>query len=347
MAERDKAEGSVAAPSAIRRLFDAFFTIRLLYVLAAIGLLLGAVSAYVSAQVRPSQPPVFNPAANPYPSGIYANGIVESSQAHGENIPIFAEVPGPVLHLFVAEGATVKAGSPLLAIDDSVQRETTDQQKAQLSVAMAQIANAKASLKSATDSLEKQERSFSLDPQSVSGDVLDTARNAAKVAETNLVVFEQQYVALSKASAASQALLKKYTIRAPRDGIVLSVNGGAGSYVSPQGVYDSYTQGYLPLLVMSTAQDELEVRCFVDEILIGRLPPFPKIAARMYIQGTNISIPLAFERIQPYVSPKIELSDQRLEKVDVRVLPVIFRFRKPQNINLFPGQLVDVYIGQK
>jgi HlyD family secretion protein len=67
----------------------------------------------------------------------------------------------------------------------------------------------------------------------------------------------------------------------------------------------------------------------------------------MFVQGTDTKIPLTFERMQPYVSPKIELSDQRLEQVDVRVLPVIFRFEKPPGLNLFPGQLVDVYIGEK
>jgi len=50
---------------------------------------------------------------------------------------------------------------------------------------------------------------------------------------------------------------------------------------------------------------------------------------------------------QPYVSPKIELSDQRQEQVDVRVLPIIFRFEKPPNVNLYQGQLVDVYIGEE
>lgn len=45
------------------------------------------------------------------------------------------------------------------------------------------------------------------------------------------------------------------------------------------------------------------------------------------------------------VSPKIELSDERAERVDVRVLPMIFRFDKPRGMNLYPGQLVDVYIG--
>ncbi len=51
-------------------------------------------------------------------------------------------------------------------------------------------------------------------------------------------------------------------------------------------------------------------------------------------------------RVQQYVSPKIELSNQRTERVDVRVLPVIFRFDRPKDVNLYLGQLVDVYIAQ-
>ena len=66
----------------------------------------------------------------------------------------------------------------------------------------------------------------------------------------------------------------------------------------------------------------------------------------MFIRGTNISIPLEFVRIQPYVSPKIELSDERLERVDVRVLPVIFRFPRPKDVPVYPGQLVDVYVAE-
>jgi HlyD family secretion protein len=46
------------------------------------------------------------------------------------------------------------------------------------------------------------------------------------------------------------------------------------------------------------------------------------------------------------VSPKIELSDQREERVDVRVLPIIFTFEKPKDVSLYPGQLVDIYIGE-
>jgi len=89
------------------------------------------------------------------------------------------------------------------------------------------------------------------------------------------------------------------------------------------------------------------VRCYVDEILIPKLPSADKLVATMSIRGTTTTIPLEFVRLQPYVSPKIELSDQRLEKVDLRVLPAIFRFQPPAEVEIYPGEMVDVYIGAR
>ncbi len=356
---------------------------RLLYPLSAAGLLVAIYSAYVLAEQPQPLPPVYNPAANPYADGIHANGVVESLQSQGENINLYAEVPGPVTRVLVHEGTAVHKGDPLLTIDASVQSATMEQQKAQmeaaatslaelkaqprpetLRVAAAQVDNAKAALKNAQDQLAKQEQSYAMDPKSISMNDLDNARNADRVAESALEVTERQFdlakagawiydiqnqqkqlAALTKAYESARALVEKYTIRAPADGIVMSIAATAGSYVSAQGTYDSYTQGFGPLIVMGTPQDELAVRSYVDEILVHRLPEPANIRAQMFIQGTDIRIPLTFERIQPYVSPKIELSNQRLERVDVRVLPMIFRFRKPANLKLYPGQLVDVYIG--
>jgi len=358
---------------------------RLLVSLAVLGVAAGLASAYIYGIERKPQPPVFNPAPNPYAKGIYANGIIESYLTSGQNINIYPEVSGTITKILVAEGGTVSQGTPLVTIDDSVQRATVEQQRSQaeaalaqldalraqprketLEVAKAQVEAATASLKSAQDQLEKQQRSYALDPRSVSKDTLDNAVNAAKVAQANLDVVrrqyeltlagawvydirnqERQYDALSKAVVASSALLAKYTLRAPRDGVILSVNAAVGSYVSPQGAYDTYTQGFGPVLVMGNAEPYLAVRCYIDEILVHRLPPAAEMQARMFIRGTNISIPLEYVRVQPYVSPKIELSNQRTERVDTRVLPVIFRFEKPKDVNLFPGQLVDVYVGEK
>ena len=117
--------------------------------------------------------------------------------------------------------------------------------------------------------------------------------------------------------------------------------------MSTQGAYDTYTQSYGPLLVLGHPQQNLQVRAYIDEILVHQLPPPGKIQAEMFIRGTNEHVSLTFVRIQPYISPKIELSDERQERVDLRVLPLIFRFEKPAALNLYPGQLVDVYVGAK
>jgi HlyD family secretion protein len=98
---------------------------------------------------------------------------------------------------------------------------------------------------------------------------------------------------------------------------------------------------------MGASQDYLSVRCYIDEILVSRLPASTHIQAQLSVRGTDIKVPLEFVRVQPYVSPKIELSNQREEKVDLRVLPVIFRFRKKDLPMVYPGLLVDVFIGPK
>jgi HlyD family secretion protein len=345
----------------------------------------GLLSAYIYSSPKIPLPPAFNPAANPYEKGIYANGIIESYQTHGENINIYPEVSGPITQILVSEGDTVHQGDPLITIDDSIQKATTQQQKSQaeaalalleelkaeprketLQVSEAQVVLARANLKTAEDQLAKQRESYALEPKSVSKDTLDNAINAVEVAKANLDVVEKQlaltkagawtyeiqnqekqYNALSKAFMASSSLLAKYTIRAPVDGVVLAIKAAVGSYVSPQGAYGTYTEGFDPVIVMGGTQTYLEVRCYIDEILIHRLPPEAAMKATMLIRGTNISIPLEYLREQPYVSPKIELSNQRQERVDVRVLPLIFRFKKPDNVNLYPGQLVDVYVAEK
>ena len=181
---------------------------------------------------------------------------------------------------------------------------------------------------------------------------LDVASKQLTLAHAGAWTFDiesqqKQYAASVQAEQASSALLEKYTLRAPVDGVVLVVSASVGSYVSQQGSYNSYTQGMEPLIVMSSKQDELGVRCYIDEILVSRVPPPDRIKAQMSIRGSDTKIPLEFVRVQPYVSPKISLSDQRTERVDLRVLPVIFKFSKPAGVNLYPGQLVDVYIGTR
>ncbi len=355
-------------------------------IIAIAGILAGLASAYLSGKQKKPPPPVFNPAPNPYGQGVYSNGVIESYQPSGENINIYPEVPGVITQILAAEGQTVKQGTPLLKLDDSVQRAIVEQQRWQaeaahamleelkaqprkevLEVAKAQWNYAKANLKNFEAQLEKQQKSYEMNPKSVSKETLDNAINAVKVAKANLEVAfrnyqltkagawiydiqnqERQYEALTNAYQSANALLAKYTLKAPTDGVILSIKAAVGSYVLPTGIYGTYTEdSNNPIIVMGHPENELAVRCYVDEILVNRLPDASKIHAQMFIRGTNIRIPLEYVRVRPYVSPKIQLSNQRTERVDVRVLPVLFRFDKPKDVQLYPGQLVDVYIGEK
>ncbi len=88
---------------------------KLIFLVSGVGLILALVSAYISGQQPSPLPPAFNPAANPYAKGIYAEGIIESSQAHGENVNIYPEVPGPITEVLVSEGASVHKGDPAIA----------------------------------------------------------------------------------------------------------------------------------------------------------------------------------------------------------------------------------------
>jgi HlyD family secretion protein len=358
---------------------------RNILIAAGVGVLLAVIVAFLLNRPTHPQPPAFQPAANPYAEAIYANGVIESDQASGENVNILPEVSGPVVAIYVREGDSVRAGQPLFAIDDSVQRATTEQQGLQaqaalaalqelkaeprretLAVAVSQLDQAQANLKTLADQRDKLQRSAQLDPRSISRESLDSAIDAAKAGEAAVSVAQRQldltragawaydiqnqqaqYEALSHAYGAGKALLDKYVVKAPADGVVLALNAAKGGYVSSQGAYDTYTEANEPAAVLGSGAGTLEVRAYVDEILLNRLPKGANIQAQMIVRGADVHVPLQFVRIQPYVTPKIELSDERQERVDLRVLPVIFRFRADPKVKLFPGQLVDVYINEQ
>jgi len=100
-------------------------------------------------------------------------------------------------------------------------------------------------------------------------------------------------------------------------------------------------------LAMGTDHDSLQVRAYVDETLVHQLAASSKLIARMFIRETNTIVRLMFVRVPPYGSPKIEHSVEWQERVDLPVLPVIFRFDQAPELAVRPGQLVDVYVGKR
>jgi HlyD family secretion protein len=356
-------------------------------VIAAIaGLAIALAAAWFLNRPTKPQPPAFQPAANPFPKAIYATGIIESAQGVSSNVNINPQVNGRIVKVFVKYDEQVRAGQPLFLVDDSVQRGIAEQARLQseaalalleelkaeprkevLEVSIAQYDQANANVVTLAHQRDKIRRSYELDKRSVSKTALDTAEDSVAAAIAGAQTAKRQleltragawiydirnqehlYESLRHASDAAQALLDQYLVKAPTDGVVLAINAPVGSYVSGLGTYDTYTQADVPVAVMSTTQAVLQVRVYVDEILLTRLQlPRGGARAEMIIRGGGQHVPLKYAQVQPYVVPKIELSDQRQERVDVRVLPVIFRFDSKPSLKLYPGQQVDVYIEER
>ncbi len=306
---------------------------KFLFGLALLGIVAGLVSAYWYGRKLPTQPPLAV-SRDPYPTGISAEGIIQSEQASGDDINVYPQVAGPAVRVYVRPGTRVSQGAALLAVDDAVQRR--------LVVADgARVAAARATLVYQRDQLAILVKQAAFDRRAVSHLALLSARDNLRIARANLQVAVET-------RAADAALLREYVLRAPVAGVVLRNVATVGSYVSPQGIYDTYTRGNDPVIVMQPLSAGLQVKAYLDEILVPRLPPARDITAQMFIRGGSaVGVPLQFVRIDPYVTPKIELSDGRQEQVDTRVLPIIFRFTPPRGTPLYPGELVDVYIGSR
>ena len=59
--------------------------------------------------------------------------------------------------------------------------------------------------------------------------------------------------------------------------------------------------------------------------------------------NANLKAPLAFVRFEPFVVPKKSLTGDSTERVDTRVLQVIYRV-EGDALPLFVGQQMDVFI---
>lgn len=151
---------------------------------------------------------------------------------------------------------------------------------------------------------------------------------------------EVQVAAVEKARATvaqAQTQLELCSIRAPVDASVLQVRVRAGEYAAAAVLAE-------PLMVLGVV-DPLHVRVEIDESEIGRFHPEAAAFASLRGQSDRRSR-LRFVRVEPLVIPKRVLVGTAVERVDTRVLQVIYAL-KPDDLPAFAGQQVDVYIEEK
>ncbi len=264
---------------------------------------------------EPVLPPPVAPPAKPFASSIAASGLVEASR---ENTLVGVPVAGLVAQVHVQVWDRVAAGAPLLQLDDRELRAAWRTQTANVAVAEAQVHKTRTPLAR----IEALHRTGA-----VPDDELDARRNDVALAEAQLA-------AAQAAVAQTEAMLERLIVRAPLAGTVLQVNVRAGEFVN---VLSS-----VPPVVMGDI-DRVQVRADIDEQLAPRVRPGAKAVG--YLKGdTEHPIELSFVRIEPFVIPKRSLTGASTERVDTRVLQVIFSFANDSARPAYVGQQMDLYI---
>jgi HlyD family secretion protein len=335
--------------------------------LLAIGMIGFSVMYLAQAKERvPKVPPPVQPAANPFHNAVAGAGMVEPET---ENISVGTSLPGIVVEVMVKVGQHVRAGDPLFRIDDR-------EKKAELKVRQAMLADATAALERleamprpeelpAAEAKVKETKADweNLEQQWARGEKLVADRAISQeeflerkqsavqarerynraVADLNLLkagtwdpdkrVAKSAVERVQSQINQAQTDLDRLTVRALVDGEVLQVNVRPGEYVSSQAG---------PALIVLGSVTQLHVRVDIDEYDIPRF--IPNAPARATLKGQNTDFfPLKFVRIEPYVVPKKSLTGDNTERVDTRVLQVIYAIDTAGK-RLFVGQQLDVFI---
>ena len=316
-----------------------------------------------------TQPPTM-PARNPFGKSIAASGLVEPQS---QNIAIGSALSGVVLEVFVPAdkvGQQVIAGAPLFRVDDRQLKAQLAWQTASVKAAEAQLAKlnamprtenlppAEARVRAAQAKtrlwLDQYDRAKKLlatsaireeeynTKRSTYEEAMEQAATAqAELDELKAGAWEPDKIIAQAAIAQAKALMQmtqtdidRCLVRAPVDGQILQVSVRPGEFVSAPPNKELIVLGDLI---------RLRVRVEIDEQDISRFSA--GLPAKAYARGNNTKpILLKYVRVEPYVVPKRSLTGDNTERVDTRVLQVIYSLTRPTDPPLYVGQQVDVFI---
>jgi HlyD family secretion protein len=276
----------------------------------------------------PGDPPIMPP-QKPFAEAVAATGILE---ALSENVAIGVPVPGLVTEVFVQVNDKVKKDQILMKLDDRDLLAEKLSTQAQREIALAQITVSEAQLAKVQSQLERL--TSVTDSRAISQDDLENRKQDVAVAHAQLTAAKAQLAASDTSLQRISLLIDRLTVRAPRDGTIIQVDAHAGEYAA--------TSPKTPAMVLGDT-DRLQVRADIDEQNASRIRAGQQ--AYGYLKGDpSITFPLEFIRVEPYVIPKVSLTGSSTERVDTRVLQVIYSLARPSDPPLYVGQQVDVFI---
>ncbi len=296
------------------------------------GVLAASWAAFALVRMQPSREPTEPPGPPPasdFETTVAAVGLVEAST---ENISVGTPLGGVVARVLVTAGQSVEAGAPLFELDTRHLRAELSVRRQALAVALARVGAAEARLADLERQLEFVERVT--DKRAVSTEELTRRRSAVETAAAEVGEARAQVAAAEAQEEAVAIEIERSLVRAPLAAQVLQVKVRPGEY-APAAATST------PLVLLGRSKP-LHVRVDVDEHEGWRVRP--GAPAKGHVRGNAaLETPLRFVRIEPFVVPKRSLTGDSTERVDTRVLQVIYCIER-DDLPLFVGQQLDVFI---
>ncbi|CAN5829794.1 hypothetical protein BH11PLA1_BH11PLA1_01360 [soil metagenome] len=354
----------------------------LIPLLALAGFAFAVQTVLSQSQERPVAQPLAEPARSPYPESVAGSGIIEASTrniAVGTNIAgvvveVMKEAGAPVKAgepLFRIDDRALKAElgarqAKLKAAQSQVLIARAQLQKQEALPRVEDVPPAAARAEAARALLSDAEELLAMmkavaDARAVVREEMTRRENAVKTARArsaesaaelaqlkagawapDLAIAGAQIAQAEATAAQAQAdvdqtktELERLVVRAPVDGEVLQNNVRIGEYAQAGALTTPL------MLVGNTAT--MHVRVDVDENDAWRIKPGAR--ARVALRGNPqiFTEATTFVRVEPFVIPKRSLTGDSTERVDTRVLQIIYAFPRSE-LNAYVGQQVDVRI---
>ncbi len=297
------------------------------------------------------------------------SGLGEVQMA-GEPIAIATPLSGIVSKVHVVPGQTVTCGEPLFALDDRALRAELEQRMTTLATASAKLRKLKAGTRpeelppvrarvaAATATMKRNEDAWNrakllLEQRALSDEEHLARKYAYEQSSAELIqakadlakleagtwchdidIAEHEVMSAQASVEQVQVDLDRLIVRAPVDGLVLHVDVRPGEFAES-------TKTEKPLVQLGV-HGPLRVRVQVDEEDASRVRPDAR--AEGFVRGRDRThIELRFIRIDPRIVPKSSLSGGTTERVDTRVLFVVYEVvGVPQRV--YAGQKLDVFM---
>lgn len=335
--------------------------------LAFLGVILGLYLVFFGVVDVPPPPIPFPPPKSPYVTAVAGAGLIEASSL---NISIGTTRNDIITAIYVKPGESVKKGTPLFKLDTRVLEAQVLEANARIDTVNAQldrlicqprqeeIPPKLAAMKQAKNAYYKKAAEWGFykqikDQKAVSLNDYSSSYFSTKEAkqyyltkqgeldlllagawEKDIEIASREVLQAKAELNTLQSEIDRSTITAPIDGTVLQINIRPGATVNQFYENDA--------LILFGNIHPLNVRVEIDENDAWRVKKGAPATA--FVRGNSaISSPMEFIMIEPYVVPKQAFTGDSKERVDTRVLQVIYKILR-EDLPLYPGQIMDVYI---